>query len=125
MASETDLIEQVRRLVEAENERNRATADEILAQDFAAITRARGVEQNRDALLAEVENPKNPNLRRELGESDLWVRVSGDQGVVRSLVKTTDRTSPDEAPTTFRNVHVFERQGESWKCLAWQVTKLE
>ena len=125
MTSETDLIERVRRLVEAENERDRAKAESILAEDFAAITRARGVEQNRYDLLEEVANPKNPTLRRELDESDLWIRISGNQGVVRSLVRTTDRSSPNDPPVTFRNVHVFERQRDSWNCLSWQVTKLE
>jgi hypothetical protein len=122
---ETELIEQVRRLVEAENQRDRARADRILAQDFAVITRARGVEQNRDALLEEVANPDNPYLHRVIGESDFWVRVSGDQGVVSSLVTTTDKASPDEAASTFRNVHVVELQRGSWKCIAWQVTKLK
>ena len=125
MSSDIGLVELVRQLVDAENEHDKAKAHSILAQNFAAITRARGEEQDRDALLKEIADPKNPNLRRELLERDCWERVSGSLGVVRSIITTPDRTAPQAAPGRFRNVHVFENQQGDWRCVAWQVTELK
>ena len=56
---------------------------------------------------------------------DYWVRRSGDQAVVRSLVTTRDDAAPGDGPKTFRNLHVFENQGGQWKCVAWQITELK
>jgi hypothetical protein len=50
----------VAKLIDSENNRNRPEADEILAADFAEITRARGVEQTRQNLLDEIQHPLNP-----------------------------------------------------------------
>jgi Domain of unknown function (DUF4440) len=122
------LIDLVRQLIEAENEhgeRGRGRAEPILAKDFTAITRARGEEQNRDSLLAEIANPKNPNLHRELEEHGYWERSSGDLGVVRSVVATTDRTNLQAKPKRFRNIYVFQRRQDQWRCIAWQVTELK
>jgi len=123
MAARASPIDLVRQLVEAENERNRAAAEAVLAEDFAAITRARGVEQDRDGLLDEIAQPKSSTVRRALGD-DLWLHQSGDLAVVRSLVTTTDDAAPADAPKTYRNLHVFERRDGRWKCLAWQVSEL-
>jgi hypothetical protein len=136
---ESELIDLVCRLIEAENKggkEGRAEAEWILAENFTRITRARNEEQNRSGLLGEIETRPNVNLRREVerrehegerSEDDadmIWVRCSGDLGVVRSIVLLTDRRSPQADPGKFRNTHVFERQEGRWWCVAWQVTKL-
>ncbi len=125
MSSDAGLIELVRQLIKAENERDEMKADSILAQSFIAITRARGEEQNREDLLKEITNPKNLNIRRELDKHDFWVLVSGDLGVVRSLVTTTDQTDPQAVPKRFRNIHVFHNERGHWRCVTWQVTELK
>jgi hypothetical protein len=128
MNSRVKFMDLVLQLIEAENEHGepgRARADAILAKDFTAITRARGQEQDRDALLKEIANPKNPNLNRELEKHGYWERYSGDLGVARSLVATTDRANPQAEPKKFRNIHVFQRQREQWRCVAWLVTELK
>ncbi len=124
MSAESGLIELVRQLIEAENEHDREKAEPILAEDFTAITRARGEEQNRDALLEEIANPKNPNLLRKL-DPGAWERESGDLGVVRSFITMMDRTNPQAEPGRFRNIHVFQRQQGRWLCVTWQVTGLK
>ena len=123
MPLETELIERVRALVDSENARDRERAAAILAEEFTAITRASGVERNRDELLADIADPKR-SIRRDL-DDDVWVRNSGDVAVVKSLVTTVDEAAPADPPRRFRNLHVFQKQTGEWKCVAWQVTELK
>jgi hypothetical protein len=124
MSPGDELVNLVRELIQAENERDGKKADRVLAPGFAAITRSRGEEQDREALLREIANPKNADLHRRLDERSCWVRHSGELGVVRSLVETGPRATPFAVTDIFRNTHVFERQAERWRCIAWQVTKM-
>lgn len=127
MSTGTDLIDMVRQLVKAENEageQGKGNADYILAENFKAITRMSGKEEDRGDLLKAIANPSNPNILRELNNSEFWVQESGDLGVVRSLVTTKERSNPQTVAGRFRNIHVFERQEGRWCCVAWQVTKL-
>ena len=119
----SDVTNQVRRLVQAENECNRDKANSILAQNFIAITRSNGQERERNILLDGIEKPLNPNIHRTI--SDMSPVISGDLAVVRSLVTTTDTSKPEAASGRFRNIHVFENQQGNWRCVLWQVTKLE
>jgi ketosteroid isomerase-like protein len=116
-----DIVAVVEQLIEAENTANADGASRLLAPDFTAITRARGVEQDRAALLDEVANPKSSVERRLEGE--LSVRQSGDLAVARSVVAVLDGSSPPVL-SRFRNIHVLTWHGDAWKCVAWQVTKL-
>jgi len=119
-----NIVDLVHQLIEAENGRDKTKAEPILAQNFIAITRAGGEEQNKEKLLNQIANPKNPNLRRKLeGEHDL-ILESGNLAVIRSLVTTVDQTKPDSVPELYRNIHVFVKEHEHWGCIAWQVTKL-
>jgi ketosteroid isomerase-like protein len=118
--TDKDITAVVAQLIDAENAADTRAADRLLADDFTAITRARGVEQGRADLLDEIGKSKTPGQRRL--ESDPWVRQNGDLAVVRSVV-----TMPGESPAQlnrFRNTHVLARTGGQWKCVAWQVTKL-
>lgn len=124
MEPSPELIDLVRKLVEAENTRNRAASEAIIAPDFLGITRARGVEQDKEAMLNELANSQNPNLRRSLEDDQFWADMCGHLGVVRSVVALTDSSNPQAAPKRFRNMHVFEHRAGQWVCLAWQVTAL-
>ena len=116
-----EIVSVVEQLIEAENTAHADGASRLLAPDFTAITRARGVEQDRAQLLEELAHPPR-SLVRHL-EGDPSVRQSGDLAVVRSVVVVTDGSSPPGV-SRFRNTHVLTRQGDAWKCVAWQVTKL-
>lgn len=128
MNPESELIEQVRQLIAAENEggeSGRVKADFILAPNFTTITRSNGEEEERAALLETIANPRNPNLLRELDEREFWVLESGNLGVMKSLITTKERSDPSTILGGFRNIHVFENQQGRWRCVAWQVTKLK
>jgi ketosteroid isomerase-like protein len=132
MSSNSDLVKQVHLLIEAENKHNREMAEAILAQNFTAITRAKKKdqekqEQGRDALLGKIAEEMNSqnNIERKLDEHDFSVWESGDIGVVRSLVMTINPKDPEVILGRFRNIHVFQKQQGQWRCVAWQVTKLE
>jgi len=121
--SDDEILSVVARLVEAENTRDPKLSGSLLARDFTGITRARGVEQNREEMLDEVAHPKNTSERTLEKDPPPWVRQSGDLAVVKSVV-----TMPDLGAATgtkrFRNVHVLTREGRAWTCVAWQVTAL-
>lgn len=116
------LIDHVRQLIDAENRGDRRQAAGILADDFVAITRRAGLEENRDDLLKKIGSPPAPNPKRELTQFQIW--ESASLGVVRSLVRTTDPTT-QLVTGEFRNLHVFKREGQTWRCVNWQVTELK
>jgi ketosteroid isomerase-like protein len=118
-----EIVAVVEDLIAAENTRNAEAAGRLLAPDFSAITRARGVEQDRAGLLYEIANPTSA-VQRQI-EGELSVRQSGDLAVVRSIVAVVDESSSPPGLRRFRNTHVLTWHGEAWKCAAWQVTKLE
>jgi ketosteroid isomerase-like protein len=115
-----DVIAVVEDLIAAENGMDATAAGRLLASDFAGITRGRGAEQDRAAMLVEVAHPKNEVRRRLEGEP--WVRQSGNLAVSRSVVEILDGSPP--VVTRFPNTHVLTREGSAWKCVAWQVTTL-
>jgi hypothetical protein len=117
----TRLRELVAELVAAENDCDRDRADKILAASFLGITRARGVEQNREQLLDQVAHCPN-NVVRTLEESSATIYASETFALVRSIVGVSD--SVGTAQGRYRNLHAFERQDQQWTCVAWQVTKL-
>jgi hypothetical protein len=125
---EKALIDLVRRLVGAENQGGAAggaEADTILAPDFVGLNRARGKEVGRQTLLKDIADagPKPPNPLRELVDNEFWARVSGELGVVRSLVVTRHRDTK-QITGRYRNTHVFQWQDGRPVCVAWQVTEV-
>ena len=72
----------------------------------------------------EIANPKDPNLIRKLEDEHDLVLESGNLAVIRSIVTTTDRTKPGLTPARNRNIHVLVNEQGNWRCIAWQVTKL-
>jgi hypothetical protein len=118
----TKLRELVAELVAAENDCDRDRADRVLAASFLGITRARGVEQNREQLLDQIAHCPN-NLVRTLEESSATTYASEAFAVVRSIVGVNDSVGTPQG--RYRNLHAFERQNQQWICVAWQVTKLE
>jgi hypothetical protein len=119
--SRMKLVDQVRRLIAAENEGDPKKAEPVLAHDFVAITRRNGEEQGRRELLQRIGSPPSPNPIREPGDFLVW--ESDGVGVVRSLVVTKD---PETRAVLghFRNLHVFTKQAEVWACITWQVTEI-
>src|SRR5947209_3382579 len=94
MNSNVNLLGLVEKLVQSENEQDRTKAEPLVAPHFTLITRARGVEQDRETLLDEIANSPNPNVCREVEKDDRWELIKGEMGVVRCVVRTMDRTDP-------------------------------
>ena len=116
---DTTIQEAVKNLIDAENERNSGKAEPYLSEKFIAITRSRGVEQNRVKLIEAIKSG-NQNIKREL--NGIRVFNYGTIAVNRSLVTVKENGKED---TIFRNIHIFENEGEQWLCKIWQITKLE
>jgi hypothetical protein len=119
--SSTDIARVVVQLIDAENAMDASAAEALPSTDFTAITRARGVEQNRTALLAELAKPARQVTRQLEGPAE--VLASDTLGIARSVVAVYEGTPP-ALTGRFRNIHVLTRYGVSWQCVAWQVTKL-
>ncbi len=109
------LSKKVTDLIEAENHHNSGDASKILSKNFISITRASGIEEDRDTLLQAIETSKLDGRTVEklstTGEESDRIRV------VRSIVKV---------PKSYRNTHVFvKEENEEWRCISWQVTELK
>jgi hypothetical protein len=121
------LLRLVLQLIDAENnggEKGREQADGILAPNFTYITRAIGKEQNREQLLNAID-ASNPDVLRQVDESETWVSGSDTSKVIKTLVTTATRSNPENITGRFRNLHVFDNQQGQWRCMAWHVTKVE
>jgi hypothetical protein len=95
-----------------------------LSKDFTALTRSGGTELGRADFLAGIAAPSAAGPWRSLEPGSLDIVESGDLGVVRIVMAVTNGV--ERAPIErFRNIFLFRRTGSGWRCLAWQVTRLE
>mgnify|MGYP002782492538 CR=1 FL=1 len=85
---------------------------------------ARPGEEDRAALLSAIANPARPGLWRHLVEPGALAWRGGALGVVSSVVQTRPPV-PGEPGGLFRNLHVFVHVDGAWRCVLWQVTRLE
>lgn len=131
------IIEKVQNLINAENNGDSKIADSILSNDFIAITRSSGKEENRDKLLLAIEKGKSDLEEkrkldqdyfkiRELDKEHVKVIDNGKIAVSRSLITLKEKGQDDKI---YRNIHVFENVFENedgnWLCKIWQVTELK
>jgi hypothetical protein len=146
--------EQVVNLIKAENQAGpnaSAAASKILAPNFLGITRAKGTEEGRADYLKTVEDAAKPgsdnplrwldianrNVAPDLAEplrgqggpmknpnSGEW--IFGNIAIVKAVVTTRKRDTPNQSDGRYRNIYVFAHEGEAqdaaWRLLAWQVT---
>lgn len=118
---DTTIWEAVKNLIDAENKGNSEKAEPYLSEKFIAITRSKGVEQN-GVKLIEAIKLSNKNIKRELNKKHFRVFHYGTIAVSRSLVTVKENGKED---TIFRNIHIFENEGDQWLCKIGQITKLE
>jgi hypothetical protein len=118
------LADVVASIMKAENEGDRTALDTLLAEDFAGITRSGGTELGRADFLAGIEEPSGAGPWRSLEPGSVDVLESGDLGVVRCVMAVTHRAE-SETTRRFRNIFVVRRTGGDWRCVAWQVTRLD
>jgi hypothetical protein len=115
----------VAELIRSENERDAALADRYLAVGFTGITRSAGFEESREQVLETIANPANPDLVRTVRVDHVWSNDDAGLAIVRSLVTTERRGTPDVQDGAYRNVHVLLLDVGTWRCVHWQATKLE
>ena len=101
------------------SEGGREELEPILAQDFRMI-RSTGVVQDGQGMLAQVAGDES-GRRRAIEESD--VRVYDNSAVVTSCIVVHE---PDGALVgRFWNTKVFAKREAAWRCVAWQVTRIQ
>lgn len=81
-----------------------------LADDFR-LRRGIGEIEDRERMITRLSRTK-PAPRKVIEEA---VAVLGDTGVVRSQVRV--------GASSFRNVKLFERTAEGWRCVYWRVSR--
>jgi len=118
----------VRKLFHAENAPgNRDAATDILATDYLPIIRARGqVDASREDTLEKIAN-SSPSFVRHVDQDAIEVALFLDNrvAIARTLLPTTDSRETPPAEASYRNTHVFLNRDNEWKCVAWQVTKVQ
>lgn len=116
----------VRRLFMSENDRNRDEADKILASGYVPITRWKGqVDRDRAETLKNVASGP-PQMRRHIDRADIKVALflNGRVAIASTLLPTEDQREDPPKLADFRNMQVFVKDDNEWKCVAWQVTKV-
>lgn len=103
---------------EAEDKRDSAALAPILADEFRIVRSSFKVETKPEMLTSVANSP--PGRRRTVSEES--VRVHGHRALVASLITL------EEGETfigRFWNTKIFAKQGEEWRCVAWQVAEIE
>jgi hypothetical protein len=91
------------------------------------IVRAKGqVDKDRDDTLSRIEKA-NPTFRRHVDDAVIDVQLFPEHrvAVARTLLPTTDSSGAAPVAASFRNLQVFLKRGDTWECVAWQVTKVQ
>ncbi len=125
MPDENEFARLIHKMVGAENAGGnvgRETLDAILAPDFLSLTRSNGKEESRADLLDAVGNSTIQTIEREAAGFEAY--GSDDLFFVRCVVTVRDLADQQSSPNKFRNTYFFRRDGDSWLCMSWQVTKL-
>jgi hypothetical protein len=119
--------ELVRSLFRSENySGDRNVAENILADDYLPITRAKGtVDESLEATLKKIANA-SPFLHRDVDNAVIDVALFQDDSVAiaKSLLSLTDSEHDPPTVKRYRNMHVFLNRKDRWQCVAWQVTEV-
>lgn len=118
----------VRKLFRAENyPGDENAASSVLSTDYLPITRGKGqVDRDRDETLRKIADP-SPSFQREVDRAEIDVALFLDNrvAIARSLLSTTDSKESPPVKASYRNMQVFLKRDDQWKCVAWQVTKVQ
>jgi hypothetical protein len=105
----------------------RLVAEGILAGDYLPVTRGKGqVDRDRDDTLAKIITGP-PSFRRHVDRAEIQVALflDGRVAIGRTLLPTTDSRDNPPSEAAYRNMHVFLKRDNAWKCVAWQVTRVQ
>ena len=128
MTTEDEIKELVRKLFRAENHPgDKKAADDILAADYIPIVRGKGqVDRDRNDTLNKIAGASK-TFYRDVAKAQIEVRLFLDErvAIARSLLPTTDSTTTPPTVASYRNMQVFIKGADGWKCVAWQVTRVQ
>ena len=128
MTPEDEIRELVRALFRAENHPgDKDAAAAVLATDYIPIVRGRGqVDRNRDDTLDKIAGaPASFHRLVDRARIDVHLFLEGQVAIATSLLPTTDSATNPPTDASFRNTHVFLKRADGWKCVAWQVTRVQ
>src|SRR5262245_37180493 len=109
------------RMGEAERKRDVPFLRGILADDLW-FRRASGKVVNKAQYLKDLESSENSY--EYLESEDVAARVWESVGVVALRVRAAVLRGGTRDEGVFRNLRLFERRGEGWKCVAWLNTRV-
>jgi hypothetical protein len=115
-------------LFQAENHAGDPNAPgDILATDYLPIIRWKGqVDRDRSDTLDKIANaPKTVWRKVDQAEIDVAFFLEGHVAIARTLLPTTDSATTPPTEASFRNTQVFLKREDGWKCVAWQVTRVQ
>ena len=106
---------------QAEQNRDTGFLKQILTAGFTLV-RSSGKVSTRDEMIQGLnDQASNPYLSRHV--TDIQVRLYNGCAVVMSVLVTEEDKDGERIRKHFRNLKVFVRDGEKWRCDAWQVTR--
>jgi hypothetical protein len=118
----------VRSLFRSENSPgDRNIAENILADDYLPITRAKGqLDLDREDTLQKIANA-SASRHRDVDNATIDVALFQDNSVAiaKSLLPMTNSEYDLPIVEHYRNMHVFLNRNNLWQCVAWQVTKVD
>jgi hypothetical protein len=106
---------------------DREAADNILADDYIPITRAKGqTDSDREDTLKKIANA-SASRHRDVDRAEINVALFQDDSVaiVKSRLPVTNSEHNPPVVEHYLNMHVFLKRNNQWKCVAWQVTKVD
>jgi ketosteroid isomerase-like protein len=106
-----ELTEQERRGVDA------VAWFEGVLDDRLVFRRGNGTVVDKDGFLEGLKDPGNTNevLTTEIRQ----VQMLGDQAFVEAEVRLKGTRGGKPVDGTFRNLRLFERQADGWRCVMW------
>jgi ketosteroid isomerase-like protein len=105
----------------------RAVAERILADDYLPITRGKGqVDLDRNDTLRKIVSGLASFRRHvDLAEIEVDLFLDGRVAIARTLLPTSDSKDTPPSEASYRNMHVFLKRDNEWRCVAWQVTRVQ
>jgi hypothetical protein len=124
MSSEQELAQLNMAIGQAEQHRDRATLEGILADDLI-FRRANGSFVDRDTYIKELLKPENTYDYLYSDIVDIKLSPSANAAVVTLHVRAKGQRGENSFEGTYRNIRFFQKKGDGWQCHVWFNEPLE
>ncbi|MEL7311730.1 MAG: nuclear transport factor 2 family protein [Pseudomonadota bacterium] len=93
--------------------------------DDLVYTSSAGTRTNKSAILGSMdEAPAEAAPTIVYSADDVDIRLYGDIAVVAFVLVATPQSDENAAPSYYLNTGTFQLQGEQWRAVAWQATRV-